>query len=140
MAQFKVKVKHIKKQIEWMYPLLQKLMDDADWRVGEYIREWVQEVIDEPEVTASHLVIYSPALGESKLDEPVPLDWPNSAVVIDGEYDRQKTWREYALIREVDGNFYIRFNKKGDEPGFVDHDELRRWHAEFNGFTMEQEL
>lgn len=138
MAQFKIKVKHIKKQIEWMYPLLEKLMNDADWRVNEVPREWIQEVIDEVDITAEHMVVFTPV--QNKVDGDVPLAWPNSAVVTDGEYDRQKTWEEYAEVTEAGGGYVIRMNMKGEMPGFVDDGALKRWVAEFNGFMTLAEV
>ena len=143
MAQFKVKVKHMKKTMEWFYPLLVKLMADADWRAGEIPREWYQEVLDELEIKANSLVVYSPVLKDTDLEEPVPMGWPNSGLFVDGMYERQKHWNEYAPVQAVTGGFVLQYVKDAWDGGKVrlcDDEDFRRWAAEFNGFSTPSEV
>ena len=143
MAQFKVKVKHMKKTLEWFYPLLVKLMDDADWREGDIPREWYQEVLDEDEIKAIGLVAYSPVLKDTDLEGAVPMDWPGSAFMVDGQYERQKRWTEYAPVSVVTGGYVIQFGKDAWDGGKVrlcDEEDFRRWAAEFNGFSTPSEV
>ena len=141
MSQFKIKLKHSKKTMEWMYPVLVKLMDDMDWRKEEVQRSWLEEMIVEPEVSGTGLVVYTPV--QTDATESVPLDWPESAYTENGEYVRQKTWEEYAKVIPVNGGVVFQFCQgqyREDKKCVVDDEGFRRWEYHFKGFLLHAEL